>query len=121
MAVLIAGYIGDRYLNKRVYAEGQFAFLFPNPLTFLAVMLTGLYLSLFQIHFLVAAIGAWLFAFVAPGMVNVALSQLPNCPPSVVVWISIVLQLALAALMWWLVTDRMSNRSFVTHSPGKNS
>jgi ABC-type transport system involved in multi-copper enzyme maturation permease subunit len=113
MAVLIAGYIGDRYLNKRLYSEGFFAFLFPNPLAFLAVMMTGLYLSLFRLNFLIAAIGAWVLAFVAPELTSLALGQVLRSA-SAVVWISIGLELALIGAVWALASYRMSSRSFVT-------
>jgi hypothetical protein len=112
MAVLITGYLGDRYLNKRIYEEGSFAFLFPNPLAFLAVMLTGLYLSLFRLHFLLAAIGAWVFAFVAPAMASLALGQLAGSRAAVV-WIPIGFEAALIVTVWMLLSYRMSSRGFV--------
>jgi len=121
IAVLLTGYLGDRVLNKKIYTETLFSSLFPNPITFVAIMVTGLYLSLFRLHFLLAAIAAWAFAFVAPTIFTLGLSELPRTPRSSVVWAPIVFQMVLVATVWLLASYRMQRRSFVNHTGDKNS
>jgi len=119
LAVLIVFSIGDRLLFPKAYQQGAWALLFPNPLVIvisislasLALMILGLYLSLWRVNRLLICVLTWLLAFVLPAFATVILGQLGRGQQSLV--LPAIFQLLLAALSLLLLYRNLHFRNFV--------
>jgi len=119
LAVLIVFCIGDRLLFPKAYQQGPWALLFPNPLAMgisislasLALMILGLYLSLWRVNRLLACVLTWLLAFVLPAFATVILGQLGPGHRSLTV--PAIFQLLLAGVSLLLLYRNLRFRNFV--------
>jgi ABC-type transport system involved in multi-copper enzyme maturation permease subunit len=113
LAVLAVCWNGDRLLNHKEFYANPFALVIPNPLAFLALMVVGLYLSLWRLNFLVVWLLAWTLAFLIPAFSAVALGRFESMHPMKIVALTSAFQVALAAACWFLMRRDMEQRRFV--------
>jgi hypothetical protein len=85
----------------------------PNPLTFLALMLVGLYLSLWRANFLGTWLATWILAFLLPSVVSVALHRFGLLRPATIIVCTSIFEVALAGICWFLLLENLRERKFV--------
>ena len=113
LAVLAVCFFGDRVLNARGYHGDLWALLYPNPASFVAMMLVGLYLSLGRLNFLLAWAASWVLAFVLPASIAVSLGMLVQLETLQVVCVCSSLQLVVGGLCGLLLARALSVRAFL--------
>jgi hypothetical protein len=114
LALLMVCWNGDRLLNPREFYANPFVFVYPNPLAFLALMVVGLYLSLWRLNFLVVWLLAWALAFFIPAFSAVGLGRFEGMQPMKIFALTSAFQVALAAACWFLLRRDMEQRRFLT-------
>jgi hypothetical protein len=112
LAVVWVGWIGDRFLNPNLRTDPFMAAVSPNPLTFVLIVVTGLYLSLGRLNFFLAWLLTWIIAFVAPILGRIGLDRFAGAGPMVAFGLPLVFQAGLAALMWSLLLSKVRDREF---------
>jgi ABC-type transport system involved in multi-copper enzyme maturation permease subunit len=118
LVLLLAGLRGDQLLNPKAYLHTPATLIFANPLSFVAVMTLGVYLSLGRLNFFLAWPLAWVAAFGAPVLLASYLQPLATGPTRVAVVMISVFDIALSALMWVLIQRCLGRRSFLQANPG---
>jgi hypothetical protein len=113
IGVLWVGWSGDRILNPRAYSNEFIAALFPHPAAFVLMVVLGLYLSLGRLNFFLAWALTWLIAVVAPILGSIGLRRFAGAEPRLAFALSLVFQLGLAALLWFLLHRSVAQREFV--------
>jgi len=113
LAVLWFGWIGVRLLNAKLQANDVMTAMFPNPLTFLTLMIAGLYLSLGRVNFFLAWLITWVATFLVPVAATIALHQHAAAGPPLTFGIPLAFQTALAAVLWLLLRRDVRQRSFL--------
>ena len=114
LAVIGVFWIGDALLASR---RGQFLLLCPSPLTFGAITVVGLYLSLGRLNFFLAWLLTWVVGFVLPPLI--AAFVLPIAMPADpgLVWFAFglpaIIQVPLVAVAWLLLDRNVRQRAFV--------
>jgi ABC-type Na+ efflux pump permease subunit len=114
LAVLVVCWNGDRLLNHHEFQANPLALVVPNPLAFVALMVVGLYLSLWRLNFLVVWLLAWTLAFFMPAFCAVTLGRFEVMHPIKIVALTSAFQVALAAACWFLLRRNMEQRRFAT-------
>jgi ABC-type Na+ efflux pump permease subunit len=112
LAVVWVGWIGDRFLNPNLRTDPLMAAVSPNPLTFVLLVVIGLYLSLGRLNFFLAWLLTWIIAFVAPILGRVGLDRFAGAGPMVAFGLPLIFQAGLAALMWSLLLSKVHDREF---------
>ena len=112
LAVLWVGWIGDRLLNPNRPNNDLMAAVSPNPLAFVLMVVTGLYLSLGRLNFFLAWLLTWIIAFVAPILGRIGLGRFAGVGPMVAFGLSLTFQVGMAALMWLLLVRKVREREF---------
>ncbi|MDB6109029.1 MAG: hypothetical protein JWR69_779 [Pedosphaera sp.] len=113
--VLIACWPASVTLNPREFATGQFAWIIPNPIAFLALIIVGLYVSLLPINFLIGWLITFTLAFLAPAICTVILTR-HNANALLTLSITSGYQGFLAIIAWLLLHRNIQQRQFVTHT-----
>jgi ABC-type transport system involved in cytochrome c biogenesis permease component len=114
LAVLAVCWNGDRLLNHREFYANPLFLVVPNPLAFLALMVAGLYLSLWRLNFFVVWLLAWVMAFFLPAFSAIALDRFEGMDRWKIISLTSVFQIALAGACWFLLRRNMEQRRFVT-------
>ena len=89
------------------------ALVFPNPLAFAALMVVGLYLSLWRLNFLVVWLLAWVLAFLLPTLSFMVLNQFHNAPSPMSILLTSAYDVILAVVCWFLMRRNLAQRRFV--------
>jgi ABC-type transport system involved in cytochrome c biogenesis permease component len=119
LAVLWFGWIGVRLLSAKLQANDIMTAMFPNPLTFLTLMIAGLYLSLGRVNFFLAWLITWVATFLVPVAATVALHQYTAAGERFIFGVPLVFQAGLAAVLWLLLYRDVRQRSFLLiHTAG---
>jgi ABC-type transport system involved in cytochrome c biogenesis permease component len=113
LAVLIVCWNGDRLLNHREFYGNPFYLAIPNPLGFLALMVVGLYMSLWRLNFFVVWLLAWTLAFLLPSFAAVALDRFQGMNPFHIIALTSTYQLLLAVACWFLLRRNLEQRKFI--------
>ncbi len=113
LLLLIVCWDGDRQLNHAEYFRNQFSAVVPNPIAFASLMVTGLYLSLWRLNFLVVWLLAWALAFFLPVLATITLLRLGGFPLAASVGIVSFYQLLLGVICWLLMHRNLKERRFV--------
>jgi ABC-type transport system involved in multi-copper enzyme maturation permease subunit len=113
IGILLVGLRGDYLLNPRAYSNGIGALVFPNPLTFLALMLVGLVLSLGRLNFFVAWLLTWFVAFLVPNLLTLVLQVFVNVPRSSAMFLVSTALTALVIWMWIHLQVSLRRRTFI--------
>ncbi len=111
-AILAVGWFGNRALNPRSASLGFWAWVWPNPLAFAAIMALGLYLALTRLNFLIAAVLTWLSGFVAPAMLAIVLDGSLESRFGTLLLVSSLLTI-LTAATWVLASRNLRLRGFL--------
>jgi hypothetical protein len=104
---------GDRVLNRHEFYRNPFAMVVPNPLAFAALMVAGLYLSLWRLNFMVVWLLAWALAFFLPALVTIALVHLEIFPLGESVAMVSYYQVVVTVACWFLMRRNLQERRFV--------
>jgi len=113
LAVLLVCWNADRLLNPKAFHHNSLAWVGPNPMAFLALMVLGLYLSLGRLNFLLAWVLTWMLAFGIPAFASVAIGQSRILSPSAIIALTSLFELALAMASWCLLVRSMEQRRFL--------
>jgi hypothetical protein len=100
-------------LNHKEFYANPFAWVTPNPLAFAALMVAGLYLSLWRLNFFVVWLLAWALAFFLPAFSVIALDQMQILAPATSIVLTSAYQVVLAVACWRLMRRDMEQRRFV--------
>jgi ABC-type transport system involved in multi-copper enzyme maturation permease subunit len=114
LVLLMVCWNGDRLLNHREFYANPFVFVNPNPLAFLALMVVGLYLSLWRLNFLIVWLLAWALAFFLPAISALALGRFESMHLLQNLALTSAFQVALAAACWFLLRRNLAQRRFVS-------
>jgi len=117
LAVLIVCWNGDRLLNSKEYSANPFSLVEPNPLTFVALMVVGLYMSLWRLNFFVVWLLTWTAAFLLPAFAAVAFGRFQGMNPSHIFALTSTYELLLAVASWSLLRRNLEKRRFLTAEP----
>jgi hypothetical protein len=113
LLLLMVCWDGDRLLNHKEFYANPFAWVTPNPLAFAALMVAGLYLSLWRLNFFVVWLLAWALAFFLPAFSVIALDQMQILAPATSIVLTSAYQVVLAVACWRLMRRDMEQRRFV--------
>jgi ABC-type Na+ efflux pump permease subunit len=113
LAILIVCWNGDRLLNPKNYNINPLSPVTPNPLTFMALMVVGLYMSLWRLNFFVVWLLAWTLAFLLPSFAAVALWRYQGESPSHIVALTSFYEISLTIVCWFLLRRNLEQRQFV--------
>jgi hypothetical protein len=113
LAVLAFYWNADRLFNQNTFQDNPFRILFPNPVSFLALMVVGLYLSLWRVNFLIAWLLAWMLAFFIPASAGIMLCQITGLRTMTIVALTSAFQIALAVLCWTVLNHNIKERRFI--------
>jgi ABC-type transport system involved in cytochrome c biogenesis permease component len=113
LAVLMVCWNADRVLDPRDFEDNPLAMVIPNPVMFGALMIVGLYLSLWRLNFLMAWVLAWALVFLIPASGAVWLGQSGMMQPGAIIAVTTMFQLALAVACWFLVHRVLEQRKFL--------
>jgi ABC-type transport system involved in cytochrome c biogenesis permease component len=114
LALLIVCWDSDRLLNHKEFYANPFFWVAPNPLAFLALMVAGLYMSIWRLNFLVVWLLAWVLAFFLPAFAAVALGRFGVMQPTAITVLTSAWQILLAAACWFLLRRNMVQRRFIS-------
>jgi ABC-type Na+ efflux pump permease subunit len=103
LLLLMVCWNGARLLNHRELSANPFVFLNPNPVAFLALMVMGLYLSLWRLNFLIAWLLTWTLAFFLPALSTVVLRRFQGTDPISSFALATLFQICLTAACWSLL------------------
>jgi hypothetical protein len=118
LAALWFGWTGIRLLNPKLQANDIMSAMFPNPMTIMALMITGLYLSLVRVNFFLAWVLTWVAAFAFPVTAMIAWPSFAM-NQALAIGIALAFQAALAAVLWLLIQRQVRQRSFLLlHTSG---
>ncbi len=126
LAVLALGWFAARQLNFRSPADEISLLTFPSPITLLAVMIFGLWLSLRGTHLLVLWLVTWTFAFLVPVLGAIAVGRTMDWSPSASLLLVAIVQAAVATAGWFALLHNLRSRKFLEvagrqggrHDPG---
>lgn len=113
LAVVAVCFAGDRILNPRGYHGNLWALLYPNPVSFVAMMLTGLYLSLGRLNFVLAWAATWALAFAVPVSIVFSIGVFAELETLPVIYLCSALQLALAVACGLLLYRNLCSRRMI--------
>jgi len=114
LAILIVCWNGNRLLNPKEYYADPLSLVIPNPLTFMALMVVGLYMSLWRLNFFVVWLLAWTLGFLLPSFAAVALGRYQGVSPSHIFELTSAYQIMLTVISWFLLRRNLKQRAFVT-------
>ena len=113
LAVLTLCWNADRLLNEKSFLTNPYSVVIPNPLAFVALMVVGLYLSLWRLNFLVLWLLAWAAAFLAPAIAAVELRQFQGTNTITIILLTSAFQVTLAAACWFFLWRNVKQRRFL--------
>ena len=114
IALLLFCWNSERNLGPKAFFANPFVLVTPNPLAFAALMVTGLYLSLWRGNFLLLWLATWALAFFLPAAATMALHSSTHLPMLVSVGVASAFQVALAFVCWLLLCRNMKQRRFIS-------
>jgi ABC-type Na+ efflux pump permease subunit len=114
LVLLMVCWNADRLLNHREFYANPFVFVNPNPFAFLALMVVGLYLSLWRLNFLLVWLLTWTLAFFLPAISTVVLGRFEGLGLITSAALVSSFQIALTAACWLLMRRNMVQRRFVS-------
>lgn len=113
LAVLALCWNADRLLSPKAFGANALSIVLPNPMTFVGLMVLGLYLSLWRLNFLVSWMATWTLGFLLPTVIAIALSRSGNFRPGIVIAVTSVFQFFIALAGWVLLERNMRGRRFI--------
>ncbi len=113
LVLLMVCWDGDRQLNYKQFDSNPFSAVVPNPIAFGSLMVTGLYLSLWRLNFLVVWLLAWALAFFLPAVATITLMRMGGFPLASSVGFVSFYQLILGVICWFLMHRNLEERRFV--------
>ncbi len=113
LAALAVCWNADRLLNPKAFEANDFVLVFPNPVAFVALMVVGLYLSIWRLSFIVVWLLAWGLAFFMPAIVAIALRRSGMMHDMTIIVLTSAFQVALAAASWYLFCRDVEQRRFL--------
>ena len=126
LAVLALGWFAARQLNFRSPPNDIILLTFPSPITLLAVMVFGLWLSLRGTHLLVLWLVTWTFAFLVPVLGAIAWGRALGWSPPADFLLASLCQAAIALAGYFALLHNLRSRKFLEvdgpqggrHDPG---
>jgi len=80
----------------------------------MALMVVGLYMSLWRLNFFVVWLLAWTLGFLLPSFAAVALGRYQGVSPSHIFELTSAYQIMLTVISWFLLRRNLKQRAFVT-------
>jgi ABC-type Na+ efflux pump permease subunit len=112
-AVLLVGWSGDRLLNPRLYQADVANLIFPNPIAFCTLVVTGLYLSLKRLNFLLGSALTWVTSFLVPVLMSLVLVRAAHWSTDSASVVVSAGQVPLVVFFWFLLHRNLTCRSFL--------
>ncbi len=114
LLLLMVCWNGDRLLNHREFSTNPFVFLNPNPIAFFALMVMGLYLSLWRLNFLIAWLLTWALAFFLPALSTVVLRRFQGMNLTSSFLFASFFQICLTTACLFLLRRNLQQRKFIS-------